>query len=602
MFGRLAVVAVAAILLGSAAWWVSQRADSATAHSDISSPPAPNVTRNTAREPAPEPIYTGPAWFTEMLDGSGIGFGHQTGTNAEKPFPAANGSGVAALDYDLDGRCDLYFATGTPFPIDSARPEPTNRIYRNRGGWRFDDVTARCGLGHNGYSAGLAVGDYDGDGFPDVYVTCFGANVLFRNQGDGTFEQVQRSAGVDDPRWGTSTAFLDFDADGLLDLYVCNYAEWSWETRQFCGDRVRNVRIYCSPNSVVPAPDVLYRNRGDGGFDDVTSSSGVGGEPRRGQGVIAADLNDDGWTDLYVANDLNPNSLFINRGDGTFRDATELSGAGYDHRGRSQAGMGLDAADFNGDGRIDLFVTNFQAEHNTLYENLGGELFQDVSHRYGLADASLPWVGWGTALADFDLDGALDAIVTNGHVDDNRHLLGQDAPYASPPLAWRQVQGRFELLGPAAGDYFTGRRVGRGLALADLDNDGDQDVVITHQDDRPALLRNDCLPAAPTRRAIRVRLIGTRSNRDAVGAAVTLHSGAASTIRPIKGGGSYLSASELEQVFAVAAVDELSLEVRWPGGARSELTIDPEQEIVIIEPHQIDAPPVAIFSGADSRE
>jgi enediyne biosynthesis protein E4 len=534
----------------------------------------------------------GPAWFTEMIDDSGVDFRHQTGTNFEKPFPAANGSGVAALDYDLDGRCDLYFATGTPFPIDPQQSETINRIYRNLGEWRFQDVTDRCGLGHNGYSAGLAVGDYDADGFPDVYVTCYGANVLFHNRGDGTFARVEASAGVDDPRWGTSAAFLDYDGDGGLDLYVCNYAQWTWESRQYCGDRVRNVRIYCSPASVEPVADALYRNRGDGAFEDVTASCGAGGEPRRGQGVVAADLNDDGWIDLYVTNDLNPNSLLINRGDGTFRDATELSGAGYDHRGRSQAGMGVDAADFNGDGRIDLFVTNFQAEHNTLYENLGGDLFQDVTHRYGLADASLPWVGWGTALADLDLNGALDAIVVNGHVDDNRHLLGQEAPYASPPLIWRQVQGRFELH-PSAGSYFSGRYVARGLTLADLDGDGDLDLAITHQDDRPALLRNDCFsPANPARSAIAVRLIGTRSNRDAVGAVVTLRNETGAWVQPVKGGGSYLSAGELQQVFALPAGAAGSLEVRWPGGARSTVAIEAGTRVVIIEPRDIEAAPL----------
>jgi hypothetical protein len=533
-----------------------------------------------------------PGWFADVTNASGVDFRHQSGANAEKPFPAANGSGVAMLDYDLDGWCDLYFATGTPFPLDSTRTEPVNRIYRNRGKWRFEDVTSFCGLGHNGYSAGLAVGDYDSDGFPDVYVTCFGANCLYRNQGDGVFQRVEREAGVADDRWAASAAFLDYDNDGLLDLYVCNYAKWTWETRQFCGDRVRNVRIYCSPSTVEPEPDILYRNLGNGAFADATSESGVDVRLGRAQGVVAADVNQDGWIDLYVGNDLNPNSLFLNRGDGTFRDVSELSGAAYDHAGRSQAGMGVEAADANGDGRLDLFVTNFAGETNTFYENINGELFHDATQRYRLADESIPWVGWGTAFADFDLDGWLDLVVTNGHVDDNRQFLGQQAPYAAPPLAWRNIQGQFEFLGAEAGPYFTEDHVGRGLAAGDLDNDGDQDLVIVHQDHRPALLRNDRgSRRSPTHRSVDVLLIGAQANRDAVGSIAVLRAGGREMLRSVNGGGTYLSAHEKRLVFGLeSGAREAVLEVRWSGGGKTVHAVEAGGKSVIIQPREVVTP------------
>lgn len=533
-----------------------------------------------------EAADSGPAWFTEVTEGSGITFEHDSGSNSEKPFPSANGSGVGALDYDLDGMYDLYFATGTSFPIELNRTQPRNRLYRNLGSWKFADETDHTGLGHNGYSAGIAVGDYDADGFPDVYVSCFGPNGLFHNQGDGTFIQVAEPAGVADERWGTSAAFFDFDNDGLLDLYVCNYAKWTWETNRYCGDQARKVRIHCSPHSVEAELDILYHNRGDGSFDDQTEVAGLAGRAGRAQGVVAADLNDDGRMDLYVGNDLHANSLFINEGEGKFRDATESSGTAYDSRGNSQAGMGVDAADYNRDGKLDLFVTNFQAENNSLYENLGNELFVEVSYQRGVAAESLPWVGWGAALRDFDLDGWPDLVLTNGHVDDNRHLLGQEASYAQPPLAWRNVNGRFEFRGIAAGDYFASRRVGRGLAVVDLDNDGDQDVVITHQDARSALLRNDRLAEPRSKsRPIVLQLIGTHGNRDGIGAVIRLITDRRIVQEQVVGGGSYLSAHDRRIAFASLPGENITrLEIRWPAGAQSIVeNLDLERINVLIE-------------------
>lgn len=540
------------------------------------------------------PRSQGPFDFRPALEGSGIDFRHESGTSTEKPLPAFNGSGVAALDFDLDGNYDLYFLTGTPFPVDQTRARPVNRIYRNLGDWKFEDVTRNSGLGHNGYSAGVAVGDYDADGFPDVYVACYGANRLYHNQGDGTFLDVTESAGCDDQQWATSVAFLDADADGLLDLYVCNYAKWSLKTNRFCGDRARNVRTYCHPNMVAPAQDVYYHNEGDGTFRDASDEVGLESLAARAQGVVAADFNDDGFIDLYLGNDQNPNTLLLNDRHGKFLDASETSGLAYDHSGRVQGGMGVDAADANRDGRIDLFVTNYENEHNAYYENFDEGFFQELSDSRGLAAASLPWVGWGTAFVDFDRDGWVDLFVTNGHVDDNLHLLGLETPYAEPPLVWRNIEGRFASQGASAGSYFARHHVGRGLAVVDLDNDGDSDLVISHMDERPELLRNECIAPPDSKRSwIRLQLVGTRSNRDAVGSTLTLQSVAPMRVQQIKGGGSYLSAHDLRQILAVdATVGEYRVEIRWPSQIRSLVTdLEPGNSYFVIEPTNPSDPP-----------
>lgn len=528
---------------------------------------------------------TSPIRFSLVPENGGITFRHQTGTSPEKPFPAANGSGIAVIDFDRDGYQDLYFASGTPFPIDLKRAAPHNQIYRNRREWQFHDVTTRTGLGHNGYTAGLAVGDFDNDGFSDLFLSCYGPDVLFHNRGDGTFERVV--SGVEDPRWGTSATFLDFDQDGNLDLYVCNYGEWTPETNQYCGNREKNVRIYCSPHTLKGVRSSLFHNLGNGQFADVTEATGVGARIARSQGVIAADFNQDGWTDLYVGNDLHANSLYINAGQGRFEDATELSGTGYNERGQMQAGMGVDVADITGDGSFELLVTNFEGETNTLYEYVEPKVYRDSTVSFGLAADSLPWVGWGCAIRDFDLDGADDVWVVNGHVDDNLKLLGKDSPYLQPSLIWHQEQGRFRTLGPEIGEYFQTPHPARALAVVDLDNDGDWDAVIGHQDEAPALLRNDCSGQNESglRESLQLELIGTTANRSAIGATVTIL-GDHRQRQPVRGGGTYLSAPDLRLIFSRPDDPRpVEVEIRWPSGHTSRTTVSPRRNFQqILEP------------------
>ena len=323
---------------------------------------------------------------------------HFSGMTDERYAPTANGSGVAIFDYDNDGKLDLYFATGTLLPLGTAR-NGTNRLYKNLGDNHFQDVTEASGLGFAGYCHGIVVGDIDNDGDQDVFLCNYGVNVLFLNNGDGTFNDISKAAGIGGSNWSTGGAFLDYDNDGDLDLYVTNYGQWKIpDDVQVCGKG--NVRTYCIPTSIKPARHILYRNNGNLTFTEVTEAAGVARTDGRGFGVVAADLNGDGRIDLYVANDMCPNFVFLNRGDGTFEDVTESSGAGYDAHGKTHAGMGVDAEDVDGDGRPDLFVTNYWNEPNSLYMNLGDGMFEDRTPTSGMSTDSTPWVGWGCALAD----------------------------------------------------------------------------------------------------------------------------------------------------------------------------------------------------------
>lgn len=527
-----------------------------------------------------------PISFAEVAADWGITFRHFSGTTDEKAVPTANGSGVAVFDYDGDGRMDLYFAQSTTIPVDP-KAGRSGKLFRNTATGKYEDVTSRTGLDQGTYfTHGAIAADIDNDGDTDLYLCNFGRNALYRND-NGRFTDISAESGTDFQGWSSSAAFLDYDADGLLDLYVSTYANWKYpDDNRFCGDRGKNVRLYCDPKELRPASDLLFRNLGGGKFADISAKAGINRPDGHGFGVIAADFNGDLKTDIYVANDQDPNFLFLNRGDGTFEDATATNGAALDQRGHAQAGMGADAEDIDGDGLPEIIVTNFANEPNTLYRNLGQGLFMDVSAPWGIVAASLPHVGWGTTLTDFDLDGWPDLFVTNGHLDENRHLLGEDMKQAEPPLLFRNKNGiKFENVGQGAGPYFNSEHVGRGAAWGDLDNDGDTDLVISHKDGTPAILRNDS--PREGRHWLRLKLVGTKSNRDAIGARVELKLGdKMKLVRQRKGGCGLMSTHDPRLTIGLdraEVIDEIT--VLWPSGRRTVVSgIKPDQELQIVEP------------------
>jgi hypothetical protein len=512
-----------------------------------------------------------PFQFVDLVSSSGVDFVHVSGMTPEKLFPTANGSGVAVFDYDGDGKLDVYFATGNTLPL-SDLPAASNRLYKNLGGWKFRDETEPSGLGFHGYCHGITVGDIDNDGDSDVFLSNYGGDVLYLNNGNGRFSDVSQAAGIQrSGTWSSSAAFIDYDGDGDLDLYVSRYGDWAYpRDDQFCGDEKRRIRRYCPPATLKPVKHTLFRNNGDRTFTDVTDKAGLGRADGHGFAAVAADLDGDGKTDLYVANDRDPHFLYLNNGDGTFRDVSEDSGAAYDIEGRAQAGMGVDAEDIDGDGRPELFVTNFWNEYNTLYRNLGRGYFLDVTANFGLAVDSLPWIGWGCIMADLDNDGWPDCVVANAEIDDNADSRGEPLGYEQPPLLHQNRGGRqFRLANRGAGAYFEGRHLGHGLAVGDLDDDGDLDLLINHKDGRPAILRNDT-PAG--NHWIRLALSGIRSCRDAVGARVEVHAAGRVIHRLKKSGQSLMSSHDGRILVGVgkATACERVL-VRWPSGAISTL-------------------------------
>ncbi len=518
---------------------------------------------------------TSPFRFEDIATQAGIDFVHVSGVTEEKHMPAANGSGVALFDYDSDGRLDIYFVSCTFIPAGTSGAG-RNRLYKNLDGMHFRDVTESSGLGFHGFGHGVVVGDIDNDGDPDVFLCNYGPNRLYRNNGNGTFSDISAKAGIDRPGWSSGGAFLDFDNDGDLDLYVANYGDWKYpDDNRACGDPNRGARLFCAPSDIRTTRHYFYRNNGDGTFTDVydrvirpADPAAPCARPRadgRGFGVVAADLNGDGKIDLFVANDMSPNFVFLNKGDGTFEDATEASGAGYDQNGHTQSGMGADAEDIDGDGLPELTISNYEM-YNTLYRNLGDGRFVDMTASLGLATDTKRWVSWGLALVDLDNDGWPDEFVATGHVDDNSRLLGRMADEAQPPLLFANLAGqRFRLATRDAGPYFQTQHVGRGAAFGDIDNDGDIDLVVNHRGGPPALLRNDTQNA---NHWIRLELQGTRSNRDAIGARIEVQVSGRTIYRQRKGGVSIESANDPRLLIGVGPAAEVDrLTVRWPSGA-----------------------------------
>ena len=522
--------------------------------------------------------------FTDVTDIAGIRFTHANGATGEFHLPETLGAGGAFLDYDNDGHLDLYL-------VNSAA---LSALFRNNGDGTFRDVTASAKVNNQGsYGHGVACGDVDNDGYVDIYVTNFGANRLYHNNGDRTFTDVTAQAGVGDSRWSSSATFFDYDSDGYLDLYVVNYVNYRLDgSAPIClaqavdlsaFNATERVRGYCHPKHFEGTPDRLYRNNGDGTFTDTTDAANIrdpgGMFLGKGLGVVAADFDADGNPDIYVANDDTPNYLFYNKGDGTFAEIAILTGCAYSADGVAQAGMGVDAGDYNSDGFLDLFVTNFSYETNTLYRNNGDGTFTDVSYKARLGEESYLFLGFGTGFFDPDNNGYLDIFVANGHIFPNVERTTDVLSYKQPNQFFRnQGDGTFTEIG------FEGQHaVSRGTLFGDYDNDGDTDLLVTQLNDKVTLLRND---NHTSNNYLRLKLIGTRSNRDSIGARVTLTLGTKSETREVHRGYSYLSSNDPRLLFGLGertVVDKL--QIRWQSGVVQTLeNLTVNQEFVVTEP------------------
>lgn len=507
--------------------------------------------------------------FEDVAAEVGVRFMHVSPFTDERHLHLTMGSGVAWLDFDRDGWPDLYLGQGRGWAGPDREPDdgrPFDRMFQNRAE-TFRDVTTACGIVEAEYTMGLAVGDYDHDGFPDLYVTNFGPNRLFHNNGDGTFREVTAESGTGDAGYGSSCTWTDIDGDGVLDLYVVNYLEIDRRDYTLCSQtyRGRVVKIHCPPRKYPWQQDVLYRGLGDGRFANATRDAGIDpGGRQPGLGVVTGDFDDDGDLDLYVANDTTANLLWTNDGRGRFVDTGLVSGTALNRFGEPEAGMGVAAGDVDGDGRIDLFVTNYYAETNTLYRHEGGGLFFDATDELGLGAPSRTRLGFGTLLADFDNDGRLDVFIANGHLNDRLEEIGQDVPFRQrAQLMWNSGR-RFEDVSSTSGGYFLRELLGRGCAAADFDRDGRLDVAVQHLNGEAALLRNNSAAAG---RALSLELIGTRGSRDAIGARVELELPAAQLVRQRDGGTSYLSCSEGRLVIGIGDEPRATVvRVRWPGG------------------------------------
>jgi hypothetical protein len=518
--------------------------------------------------------------FHEAAAETGLDFEHFTGSIGEYFLPEVMGPGVAVFDYDGDGDLDVYLLQGTMLDpskdASQARfPPPThnwpgNRLFRNElipeGELRFTDVTEQAGVGHQGYGMGAAVGDYDGDGDLDLYVTNFGPNVLYRNNGDGTFADVTREAGVDDPRWSTSAAFVDYDRDGDLDLFFANYIDFTISNNKECFDPTGG-RDYCTPTTYRPAPDRLLRNDGGGKFTDVSTAAGLGAAFGNGLGVVCADLDNDGWVDLYVANDGNANQLWRNKGDGSFEETALMAGAAYDADGRAEAGMGVTAGDFDGDGDEDLFMTHLAQETNTLYVNNGRGAFRDETDRFGLGAVSMAYTGFGSEWFDYDNNGTLDLFIANGAVTIMERLRGTEYPFHQKNLLLRgEPDGRYTDVSASAGPALALSEVSRGAAFGDIDNDGDIDIVVSNNNGPARLLLNQAGSRRPT---LRVALRGGQANAEAIGARLALlRAGKPPVWRRAHRDGSYLSSSDITVFFAVENENVEGIGVIWPDGSQ----------------------------------
>ena len=502
--------------------------------------------------------------LVDVTSPAGIHFRHNSGAYGGKLLPETLGSGCAFLDYDGDGWQDILLINGMAWPNHKQAPTPM-RLYRNNRDGTFTDVTQRAGLDLEMYGMGVAVGDYNNDGFPDILVTCVGQNRLFKNTGKGTFVDVTRTSGLGGRTgFSTSALWFDYDRDGFLDLFVCNYVKWSAEHDVFCSLDGKQ-KTYCTPEAYRGETCWLFHNRGNGTFEDATAASGIFDTSSKSLGVALLDYEHDGWPDLLVANDTQPNKLYRNLHNGTFKDVGVEAGIAFSAEGKARAGMGVDVADFDNSGSAGIAITNFDNEMIGLYRPAGKGTYNDVAIQAGVGLPSQNTLGFGCAFLDADLDGSVDLVVANGHIDETVRNIRGNVGYAQPPqLFLNNGQGKFRELGQAVGEGFNQAKVGRGLAYADFDLDGDLDLLMTTNNGPAYLYRNDQLAG---NHSIRFTLVGTQSNRDAIGARVCIEYDGSSQSRLVKSGSSYLSQSELPVTFGLGKRDKIArVVIEWPNG------------------------------------
>jgi enediyne biosynthesis protein E4 len=518
--------------------------------------------------------------FTDITQAAGIRFRHENGAFGRKYLPETMGSGVAFLDADGDGWQDIFLVNSTTWPGRPAR-RSRQALYRNNHDGTFSDVTGLSGLGVQMYGMGVAAADYDNDGAIDLYVTGLGGNRLFRGSGKGRFVDVTSTAGAGASGFSTSAAWVDYDRDGKLDLFVARYVQWSIDKDLHCTLDGKS-KSYCTPESYTGESPILFRNRGDGTFEDVTRAAGLHDPASKALGVALIDYDNDGWIDLFVANDTQPNRLYRNRANGTFTDVAATAGVAFNEAGVARAGMGVDAADYDRSGRASLVIGNFSNEMMALYTNEGNGLFIDEAPTSTIGKTSLLSLTFGCFFFDYDLDGWLDIFAANGHVADDIHSVQTHVSYAQRPHVFRNLGGRrFEVVTDRVGAALQVASVARGAAYGDIDLDGDPDLIVTTSKGPARLLRND----GASHRALRVTLRGTRANRDGIGARVTLTlSDGSRRWQMVKSGSSYLSQSELPLTFGLAPSDTVRrLEVAWPGGAIENVDVVNANEMLTIE-------------------
>ena len=524
-----------------------------------------------AEKPAPAPAAPIAVTFADVTRTAGVAFVHTNGARGRKYLPETMGSGVVVFDADGDGAPDLFFVNSAEWP-ESRKGPAYQALYRNRGDGTFEEATAKAGLKVETYALGAAAADYDNDGDQDLFLNALGPDRLFRNRGDGTFEDATAKAGVGDPGFGSSATWIDYDRDGWLDLFVCNYVEWSPKTDIYCTLDGAN-KSYCTPESYKGATNRLFRNRGDGTFEDATAKAGVHDPTGKSLGVVAFDSDDDGFPDLAVANDTQPNFLYRNRGDGTFEEIGRTAGIAFSEEGKARGAMGIDAADYDGSGRESLVIGNFSNEMLALYHNEGRGLFIDDAAAAGIGQPSLLTLAFGCFFFDYDLDGLLDIFVANGHVENEINAVQPSVTYAEPPHLFRGGPGgRFEETTARVGAELARPAVARGAAAGDLDGDGDLDIVVSANGSPAAIFRND---GGSAHGFVRLRLIGAagKSNRDAIGARVRLTVDGRTQSRTVRSAASYASQSEMVLTFGLGApappAGTATAEVRWPDGTIS---------------------------------